>query len=106
MSDEQALHFLVTCECHDTPEFAETAYKMLHNTILTDEPESMEAIHKEKEVVHLINQLAELPDKSASKALQAVVTSEKFAVYMVIENTGAIKELWNILTGRRIPWVS
>lgn len=104
MSGTSVLHFLVSCECHDTPEFAQNAYKLLCETILVDEPKDIEVIHKENEVVTLINQLADLPDKSASKALQAIVGSEKFAVYMVIDSSGKIEQLWNILTGRRIPW--
>lgn len=106
MSETQTLHFLVSCECHDTPDFTQMAYKILCDSILKEEPKNLEVIHKEKDVVGLVNQLADLPDKSANKALQAIINSDKFAVYMVIDSTGAIKQLWNILTGRKIPWVS
>lgn len=100
------LHFIVTCQCHDTPEFAHDAYQLLRQSVLVDAPEEIPEINKENEIVELVGQLGELPNKDANKAVQAVVASEKFAIYAHIRDTGEVVEIWNLLTGRRIPWAS
>lgn len=106
MKDEQNMHLIVTCQCHDTPEFAEESYRLLRQSVLAESPESISTISKENEIIKTVRDLSMLPNKSANKSLQAVIGSEKFAVYMEIKPSGQVVQIWNLLTGRRIPWVS
>lgn len=103
---EDNVHIIVTCQCHDTPQFAESSYELLRHSVLEDSPEAIQVISKESEIIDIVKELSMLPNKSANKTLQAVIASEKFAVYMEIKPSGQVVQIWNLLTGKRMPWVS
>lgn len=103
---EDNIHLIVTCQCHDTPQFAEDAYKLLHGSVLNDSPETVQIVSKESQIIDLVKDFSMLPNKTANKTLQAVVASEKFAIYMEAKPSGQVVQVWNLLTGRRMPWVS
>lgn len=101
---QENISAIVCCQCNDTPDFAKSAYRLLVHSHVIDDDEDITVVSSDKDRESLLKVLSKLPSQDAYKAVTAVASGDKFAVYMRMCSDGSIDMVWNLLTGRRIPW--
>lgn len=92
--DREANEIIVTCNCHDTPAFAQTAF-----SILFPDRTNPELVTK-KELPQLIKQYQTTDFGNYLEALYH--NKEKFSYYFCFSDAGEVLEQWDLQKGNRV----